>query len=87
MVGNGSKGTLSYRIKETDSYGNFAELQAILVTDLVEYQSKAGGVTDDFGPVKLKDAPVQERVAPKQGNTPVVQEESEEEFDSENLPF
>lgn len=87
LVGNGSKGTLSYRIKETDSYGNFAELQAILVTDLVEYQSKAGGVTDDFGPVKLKDAPVQERVAPKQGNTPVVQEESEEDFNSENLPF
>lgn len=87
LVGNGSKGTLSYRVKETDSYGNFAELQAILVTDLVEYQSKAGGVTDDFGPVKLKDAPVQERVAPKQGNTPVVQEESEEDFDSENLPF
>lgn len=87
LVGNGSKGTLSYRIKETDSYGNFAELQAILVTDLVEYQSKAGGVTDDFGPVKLKDAPVQERVAPKQGEAQAVQEEPEDDFDSDSVPF
>lgn len=87
LVGNGSKGTLSYRVKETDSYGNFAELQAILVTDLVEYQSKAGGVTDDFGPVKLKDAPVQERVAPKQGQAQAEPEESEEDFDSDSVPF
>lgn len=87
LVGNGSKGTLSYRVKETDSYGNFAELQAILVTDLVEYQSKAGGVTDDFGPVKLKDAPVQERVAPKQGEAKAVQEEPEDDFDSDSVPF
>lgn len=87
LVGNGSKGTLSYRVKETDSYGNFAELQAILVTELVEYQSKAGGVTDDFGPVKLKDAPVQERVAPKQGQAQAEPEESEEDFDSDFVPF
>lgn len=87
LVGNGSKGTLSYRVKETDSYGNFAELQAILVTELVEYQSKAGGVTDDFGPVKLKDAPVQERVAPKQGQAPAEPEEPEEDFDSDSVPF
>lgn len=87
LVGNGSKGTLSYRIKETDTYGNFAELQAILVTDLVEYQSKAGGVVDDFGPVKLKDAPVQERVAPKQGQAAVIQEEVEEDLDDTSLPF
>jgi hypothetical protein len=87
LVGNGSKGTLSYRIKETDTYGNFAELQAILVTDLVEYQSKAGGVVDDFGPVKLKDAPVQERVAPKQGPAPVEVEEPEDELESDSLPF
>lgn len=87
MVGNGSKGTLSYRIKETDTYGNFVELQAILVTELVEYQSKAGGVTDEFGPVTLKDAPVQERVAVKQGGAPVVQEEPEDEDLSSELPF
>jgi len=88
MVGNGSKGTISYRVKETDTYGNFVELQAILVTDLVEYQSKAGGVTDEFGPVTLKDAPAQERVAPKQGGAPVVREEVEEhELESDSLPF
>jgi hypothetical protein len=87
LVGNGSKGTLSYRIKETDTYGNFAELQAILVTDLVEYQSKGGGVTDDFGPVKLAEAPAQERVVVKQGEAPAAQEDPEDSFYSENLPF
>lgn len=88
LVGNGSKGTLSYRVKETDSYGNFAELQAILVTDLVEYQSKAGGVTDDFGPVKLADAPVQEKVAVKQGEAvKPAQEVVEDELDDSSLPF
>lgn len=69
LVGNGSKGDLSYRIKETDSYGNFVELQAILVKELVEYQSKSGGVTDDFGDVAL-DAPPQgkEQVVEIQGD-------------------
>ena len=67
MIANGSKGDLSYRIKETDSYGNFVELQAILVKELVEYQSKASGVTDEFGPVSLKAAPQTEKVAQLQG--------------------
>ena len=68
LVGNGSKGVLSYRIKETSTYGNFVELQAILVTDLVEYQSKGGGVTDDFGDVALATAPQSERVVEIQGD-------------------
>ena len=67
LVGNGSKGKLSYRIKETDTYGNFAELQAILVTDLVEYTSKSAGVTDEFGPVTLAEAPKKENVTTIQG--------------------
>lgn len=87
MVGNGSKGTISYRVKETDTYGNFVELQAILVTDLVEYQSKAGGVTDEFGPVKLKEAPAQERVAPKQSPAIVEQDVDQDELEADNLPF
>lgn len=92
LVGNGSKGDLSYRIKETDSYGNFVELQAILVKELVEYQSKAGGVVDDFGDVALAPVP-QEQVVEIQGNPEAkakprkeVEQEIEEE-DSEELPF
>lgn len=87
LIGNGSKGTMSYRIKETKDYGNFVELQALLITDLVEYKSKAGSVTEDFGPVKLAEAPVQEKVAVKQGavvQTPAF--ESDEDLDS-SLPF
>jgi hypothetical protein len=86
LIGNGSKGTMSYRIKETKDYGNFVELQALLITDLVEYKSKAGSVTEDFGPVKLAEAPVQEKVAVKQGPAPVVQEEPEDDLSSD-LPF
>jgi hypothetical protein len=86
LIGNGSKGTMSYRIKETKDYGNFVELQALLITDLVEYKSKAGSVTEDFGPVKLAEAPVQEKVAVKQGPAPVAQEEPEDD-DMSSLPF
>lgn len=91
LVGNGSKGDISYRVKETDTYGNFVELQAILVKELVEYQSKAGGVTDEFGPVTLKAAPV-EKVVEIQGSPEAKvkprQVEPEPEFDeSEDLPF
>lgn len=86
LIGNGSKGTLSYRIKETDTYGNFAELQAILVTELVEYESKSGGVTDEFGPVTLKEVPQQEKPVVKQGG-PKVEEVVEEDDLSSDLPF
>ncbi len=89
LVGNGSKGDLSYRIKETDTYGNFVELQAILVKELVEYQSKAGGVVDDFGDVKLAEAPAgKEKVAEVQGAPAKAQpaSEPEDDFDTE-VPF
>lgn len=89
LVGNGSKGDLSYRIKETDTYGNFVELQAILVKELVEYQSKAGGVVDDFGAVKLAEAPAgKEKVAEVQGAPAKAQPAPEpEDDDSQDLPF
>ncbi len=89
LVGNGSKGDLSYRIKETDTYGNFVELQAILVKELVEYQSKAGGVVDDFGDVKLAEAPAgKEKVAEVQGAPAKAQPAPEPEDDlDEQLPF
>lgn len=76
-------GDLSYRIKETTDYGNFVELQAILVKDLVEYQSKSGGVTDDFAVLNWKEAPATESVAVKQG----VPDTEPEEDDSSELPF
>lgn len=97
LVGNGSKGVLSYRVKETTTYGNFAELQAILVTDLVEYQSKGGGVTDDFGDVDLAPAPKKETVVeiqgdpeakakPRKEDSPKVETPDDSEFD-DDIPF
>ena len=41
LVGNGSKGSVSYTVVE-NKFGTFAKLNALLVTDLIEYQ-KAGG--------------------------------------------
>ena len=91
LVGNGSKGDISYRVKETDSYGNFVELQAILVKELVEYQSKSAGVTDEFGPVELKASP-KEQVVEIQGNPeakakPRKEDVVEEADESSDLPF
>lgn len=91
LVGNGSKGVLSYRVKETSTYGNFVELQAILVTDLVEYKSKSGGVTDDFGDVKLSQAPVEKVVeiqgSPESKAKPREVEPEPEEDELSDLPF
>jgi len=92
LVGNGSKGDFSYRVKETKDYGNFVELQALLIKDLVEYKSKAGGVTDDFGNVALAPAPKSEQVVEIQGDPEAKAKPSKEvavEADSESdeLPF
>jgi hypothetical protein len=72
LVGNGSKGRASYRVTEND-FGTFAELQAILVEDLVEYGG--GSVTSDFGDVKLKDVPASQKVVNKQGEADEAEEE------------
>ena len=41
LVGNGSLGSVSYTVVE-NKFGTFAKLNALLVTDLIEYK-KAGG--------------------------------------------
>jgi len=92
LVGNGSKGDFSYRVKETKDYGNFVELQALLIKDLVEYKSKAGGVTDDFGNVALVPAPKSEQVVEIQGDPeakakPRKEVAVEADSESDELPF
>jgi hypothetical protein len=48
-VANGSKGNVSFRIRE-DSYGKSVKLNAIRVTDFIEYEGAKPGVrTNDFG--------------------------------------
>ena len=71
QVGNGSKGKASYRIKATESYGDFLELQSILVEELVVYTSKGGSVGSDFGVTQLAEVPQGHRVVVKQGESEV----------------
>lgn len=97
LVSNGSTGKASYRVKETDSYGNFIELQSILVEHLIPYVSKSAGVGADFGVTSLAEVPANQRVVNKQTD---VEEEAEapkkpaakkkvveEELDSDSSPF
>jgi len=96
LVGNGSKGKLSYRVKETTSYGNFVELQSILVEDLVVYESKSGGVGADFGVGAVAEVPSDLTVVKKQGEKPTAKAakasakkapEPQDEDGSEDAPF
>lgn len=49
LVANGSKGKVSFE-ENTNDFGTFARLKAILITDLIEYKSAAGGdAAADFG--------------------------------------
>ena len=77
LVGNGSKGSVSYSVVE-NKFGTFAKLDALLVTDLIEYQ-KAGG--NPFGKNVVTGSVVKkESVAPKQDTTIV-------DDDDDDLPF
>ena len=67
LVSNGSTGKASYRVKETDSYGNFIELQSILVENLIPYVSKGGSIGAEFGVTKLAKVPQNHRTVQKQG--------------------
>lgn len=91
LVSNGSTGSASYRVKETDSYGNFIELQAILVKNLIPYVSKSGGVGADFGITNLAEVPEDKRaVVSKQGDAPgkpAKPAEVEGDDDSDSAPF
>lgn len=65
QIGNGSFGKLSYR-ENSNTYGNFFDLQAILVEKLVEFTGGSGGIAADFGAVKLAEAPEDMKVVQKQ---------------------
>lgn len=89
MISNGSKGQLSYRVKE-NTYGKFAELTAILVEDLIEYKSKGGGsVGSDFNVAESALKPIEAKVVNKQEEAfhPKQQETKYEEDDLDSSPF
>ena len=77
LVGNGSKGSVCYTVVE-NKFGTFAKLNALLVTDLIEYQ-KVGG--NPFGKQVVTGSVVnKESVAPVKQDT-VIDE------DEDSLPF
>ena len=48
LIGNGSKGKVSYDTTE-NSYGTFARLKAVLVEELIEYHKQGVDAAADFG--------------------------------------
>lgn len=78
LVGNGSKGSVCYTVVE-NKFGTFAKLNALLVTDLIEYQ-KVGG--NPFGKHVVTGSVVnKDTVAVVKQDAPIVDE------DDDSLPF
>ena len=48
LPANGSKGKISFESRE-NSYGTFAKLRNVLVTEMIEYKKGGGNAGDDFG--------------------------------------
>ena len=64
LVGNGSKGKVSYGTF-SNSYGEFVQLEAILVEEMNEYVS-AGTPGSEFGDVELAECPKNQKAVKKQ---------------------
>ena len=78
LVGNGSLGSVSYTVVE-NKFGTFAKLNALLVTDLIEYQ-KAG--SNPFGKQVVVGT-----VVDKESVAPVVKQDTVIDDDDDSLPF
>lgn len=82
LIGNGSKGAILLRSSTNSTYGTFAYLSTLKVTDLVEYETSS--VTDeavsDFlgGDVEFADIPEETFEKPEQNS---------EDFSDDDLPF
>jgi hypothetical protein len=66
LVGNGSKGKVSFSTF-SNSYGEFVQLDAILVEDMNEYKSAGGAIGAEFGATTLAEVPKNQKVVQKQG--------------------
>lgn len=97
LVANGSYGTISVDRFSTESYGDVARLQNILVTDLIEYERTEGSnyesgsefdEDENDAPVAKKTAPAKEEKAEKRtpAKTKPAKETPKDEF-GEDDPF
>lgn len=66
LVANQSKGKVSYSTF-SNSYGEFVQLDAILVEDMIEYAGAGGGIGSEFGATALAEVPKNQKVVQKQG--------------------
>ena len=91
LVGNGSKGQVSFDITE-NSYGVFAKLKAVLVEELVEYKKQGAeaasdfGLEVDYGASDFEQVKSSKPVEPTKTAKPVAATK-EEQDDSDGLPF
>lgn len=90
LAANGSKGDIGFKITSND-FGTFPQLNGVLVTDLIEYESQGGGSGSMFGEVEGGFNPGSgetmqkaEPSEPEEGDVPPAPEESE---DDSNIPF
>ena len=86
LPANGSKGKISFESRE-NSYGTFAKLRNVLVTDMIEYKKGGGNAGDDFG-LEVQEASdfqeEQEQPVAKQPKPVTVPDNVD---NSEGLPF
>lgn len=82
LPANGSVGKISFETRE-NSYGTFAKLRNVLVTEMIEYKKGGGSAGNDFGlevqgSTDFKDTPEQPVV--KQPKPTTIPEEDESEI-------
>lgn len=65
LVANQSKGKVSFSTF-SNSYGEFVQLDAILVEEMIEYKGAGGSVGSEFGATELAEAPKNQKVVNKQ---------------------
>lgn len=69
LVANGSKGKVSYSTF-SNSYGEFVQLDAILVEELIEYEGAGGTPGSEFGATDLAEVPKNQKPVKHQGEQP-----------------
>ena len=92
LVANGSKGDVAYRVSE-NQFGTFAHLDAIRVTEFIEY--KKNGATNPFGgrvvAVEGENPEATQarasRGAEKKEDNPAPSSTPESDLDDQDLPF
>lgn len=89
LVANSSKGQVSYSTF-TNSYGEFVQLDAILVEEMKEYKP-TGGVGSDFGASMVAEAPKNQKPVVKQTDAAPAKKAKaapvEDSDDSDSAPF